>query len=94
MLAERDHGVVDLVHLGGRDAEPQRLAASLARRGGPNAGRAPGARAGWPTSCGPHDLVGARVLQHAVLVDAGFVRERVAADDGLVGLDRLVGEAA
>ena len=40
----------------------------------------------------PHDLVGARVLQHAVLVDAGLVRERVAADDGLVRLDRFVGE--
>ena len=36
---------------------------------------------------GPHDLVGAAILQHAVLVDAGFVRERVAADDRLVRLN-------
>jgi hypothetical protein len=32
------------------------------------------------------------VLQHPVLVDAGLVRERVAADDRLVGLDRLAGQ--
>ena len=36
----------------------------------------------------PHDLVGLRMLEHAVLVDAGFVRERVAADDCLVVLHR------
>ena len=41
---------------------------------------------------GPHDFVGAAILQHAVLVNAGFVRERVAADDRLVGLDRLAGQ--
>ena len=41
---------------------------------------------------GPHDLVGAAILQHPVLVDAGFVRERVAADDRLVGLDRFARE--
>src|SRR5207248_4551044 len=35
------------------------------------------------------DLVGPRVLEHAVLVDAGLVRERVAADDRLVRLHRL-----
>ena len=40
-----------------------------------------------------HDLVGLRVLQHPVLVDAGFVRERVAPDDRLVGLYRLLGHA-
>ena len=33
-----------------------------------------------------HDLVGAGVLQHAVLMDAGLVGEGVGADDGLVGL--------
>ena len=34
---------------------------------------------------GRHDLVGERVGEHAVLVDAGLVREGVGADDGLVG---------
>jgi len=38
---------------------------------------------------GLHDLVGELVLQHAVLMDSGFVRERVVADDWLVGRDRL-----
>ena len=42
----------------------------------------------------PHDLVGPAILQHAVLVDAGFVRERIAADDRLVGLHVLAGERA
>ena len=40
----------------------------------------------------PHDLVGATVLQHAVLMDAGLVREGVAPDDGLVCLHVLAGE--
>ena len=35
-----------------------------------------------------HDLVGRSVLQHAVLMDAAFMRERVAADDRLVVLHR------
>ncbi len=35
-----------------------------------------------------HDLIRAFVLQHAVLMDAGLVRERVAAHDGLVDLHR------
>ena len=35
-----------------------------------------------------HDLVRRALLQHAVLVDARLVRERVAADDRLVGLHR------
>ena len=33
----------------------------------------------------PHDFVGERVLQHAVLMDAGLVSEGVCADDRLVG---------
>ena len=41
---------------------------------------------------GAHDFVGPAILQHAVLVDACFVRERVAADDRLVGLDAFAGE--
>ena len=48
-------------------------------------------RAGHAHVLGPHDLVGAAVLQHPVLVDAGLVREGVAADDGLVGLHGLAG---
>ena len=44
--------------------------------------------AGQPDRLRGHDLVGQRVLDHAVLVDAGLVREGVAADDRLVGLDR------
>ena len=39
------------------------------------------------------DLVGLAVGEHAVLVDAGLVRERVAADDGLVVLHVVAGEA-
>ena len=35
---------------------------------------------------GRHDLVGGGILQHAVLVDAAFMGEGVAADDRLVGL--------
>src|SRR5262249_23836083 len=32
------------------------------------------------------DLVGGFLLEVSVLMDTGFVRERVAADDGLIGL--------
>ena len=39
-----------------------------------------------------HDFVGQAVLQHAVLMNAGFVRERVASDDGLVRLHRNFGD--
>src|SRR6266850_2434742 len=39
------------------------------------------------------DLVGRRVLEQAVLMDAGFVRERVRADDGLVRRDVVAGQA-
>ena len=41
-----------------------------------------------------HDLVGQRVLEHAVLVDARLVGEGVAADDRLVGLDDEAGQVA
>ena len=40
-----------------------------------------------------HDLVGRALLEHAVLVDAGLVRERVAPDDRLVRLHRVAGQA-
>ena len=43
---------------------------------------------------GGHDLVGRALLEHAVLVDAGLVLERVAAHDGLVGLHDVAGQAA
>src|SRR3954447_18788045 len=42
---------------------------------------------------GVHDLVRPRVLEHPVLVDAGFVRERVRADDCLVRLHDVAGGA-
>src|SRR5690606_29463543 len=41
-----------------------------------------------------HDLVCARIGEHAVLVDAGLVRERVDADNGLVAHYRRAGEGA
>ena len=37
---------------------------------------------------GAHDLIGLAALEHAVLMDPGFVREGVGADNGLVGLHR------
>ena len=40
------------------------------------------------------DLVGRRVLQQAVLMDAGFVSEGVRADDRLVRWDVVAGETA
>ena len=41
-----------------------------------------------------HDLVGRALLEHAVLVDAGLVLERVAPHDGLVRLDDVAGQTA
>ena len=38
-----------------------------------------------------HDLIGRGILEHAVLMDAALVRERIAADDGLVVLHRKRG---
>ena len=89
VLAQRDDRVVHLRRARRREREARAARSGAARRAARSAGRARAARPVWPTSCGPHDLVGARVLQHAVLVDAGLVREGVAADDGLVRLDRL-----
>ena len=42
---------------------------------------------------GAHDFVGFAVLEHAVLMDAGFVGKGIGADDGLVGLHREAGNA-
>ena len=50
--------------------------------------------AGQPDRLRRHDLVGQRVLDHAVLVDARLVGEGVAADDRLVGLDGEPGQVA
>ena len=46
-----------------------------------------------PDRGGVHDLVGGALLQHAVLVDAGLVREGVAAHDRLVRLHLVAGQA-
>src|SRR5882672_67826 len=40
----------------------------------------------------PHDLVGRAVLQHAVLMDAGFVRKRIFTNHRLVARDRHAGD--
>ena len=40
---------------------------------------------------GAHNLERFRVLQHAVLMDAGFMRKSVLADDGLVELHGKAG---
>ena len=91
VLTERNDGAVDLVDFARGDVQAERVAAPLNR-----------VPAGMPAEhqllglladvLRPHDLVRARVLQDAVLVNAGFVGERVASDDGLVGLHGLVGE--
>src|SRR5579875_1824859 len=39
-----------------------------------------------------HDLIGGALLEHAVLMDAGFVGESVLADDGLVALHLNAGD--
>ena len=49
--------------------------------------------AAQPDGGGVHDLVGGALLQHAVLVDAGLVRERVAPDDRLVRLHLVAGQS-
>ena len=41
---------------------------------------------------GAHDLIGLDILQHAVLMDAAFMREGVLADDGLVVLHGKAGD--
>ena len=46
---------------------------------------------GHANALGFHDFIGFRILEHAVLVDAGLVRECVATDNGLVGLDARAG---
>ena len=43
---------------------------------------------------GAHNFVGLLVLEHAVLVDAGFVGEGIGADNGFVGLDGDAGVIA
>jgi hypothetical protein len=42
---------------------------------------------------GAHDLVGRKMFEHAVLMDAGLMREGILADHRLVARDRLAGNA-
>ena len=41
----------------------------------------------------PHDFVRFAMLEHAILMYAGFMSKRVGADDGLVRLNRKTGNA-
>jgi hypothetical protein len=50
------------------------------------------ARPAQPDRLRRHDLIGAALLEDPVHVDARLVRERVGADDGLVGLDHESGQ--
>src|SRR2546425_2558287 len=51
-------------------------------------------RIGNPNRLRSHNFVGQRILQHAILVNAGFVSECIASNDGFVGLDRDTGNLA
>ena len=48
-------------------------------------------RIGNPNRLRSHNFVGQRILQHAILMNAGFVSKRIASDDRLVRLDRNAG---
>ena len=67
---------------------------AVAQRGAPGVFAQHDAVGGQADLLRLHDLVGAPILQHAVLVDAGLVRERVAPDDRLVGLHVEAGDLA
>ena len=49
---------------------------------------------GYAYGLGRHDLVGLLILEHAVLMNPGLVRESVGADNGLVGWYRHPGQTA
>ena len=88
-LLEAAEGLVQLGPLQ-MDAElgqmrPQRVAAGVLAQHDVGLGQ--------PDVPGVHDLVGGALLQHPVLVDAGFVSEGILAHDRLVGLHHLPGEA-
>ena len=51
-------------------------------------------RAGHADVFRAHDFVRPAILQHPVLMDPRLVGERVAADDGLVGLNVFAGQLA
>ena len=91
MFAHRDDGVVDLREFVGVQREAELLGA-LADGVAARVTAEDELVGLLPDVDRPHDLVGARILQHAVLVNAGFVREGVAPDDRLVRLDRFGGE--
>ena len=74
------------------ELEAQFAQASRERRGGPNACRVTRFDCFSPTDSGRHDLVGAGVLEHAVLMNAGLMGERVGADDRLVVLHHKAGD--
>ncbi|EEF93541.1 hypothetical protein CATMIT_01827, partial [Catenibacterium mitsuokai DSM 15897] len=74
------------------DAEAQRLQA-VVQRGAAAVAAHHHLRLGPAHVFGRHDLVGAAVLEHAVLVDARLVRERVLPDHRLVALDHHAGDA-
>ena len=106
LFAERrDIAVVDFLFLVGQHFELledglQLLAGEMvAERLGPIGERRPAAvfaeheiGLGEADVLGPHDFVGSRLLEHAVLMDAGFVGKRIAADDRLVPLHLNAGD--
>lgn len=67
---------------------------ALAQRGAARVLAQHEARVGNAHVLRPHDLVGVAVPEHAVLVDARLVGERVVAHDRLVALHALAGELA
>ena len=90
-VGERDHRAVDRVELTSFQRVAQLLAPPLhgvpAGMFAEHERRLRHANFFWP-----HDLVGPAILEHAVLMDAGFVRKRVPADNRLVRLNAFAGE--
>ncbi len=86
----RDDGLVDGVERGAIERVADLLAAAL--DGVAARVLAKDERRGHADVFRPHDFVRPPVLQHAVLVNPRFVRERVAPDDRLVGLHAFAGE--
>ena len=92
-VGERDGRAVDRVELLALDLVAQLAELALEpAAAGELADRQRAAR--QPDRLRGHDLVGERVLEVPVLVDAGLVREGVGAHDRLVRLDREAGQVA
>src|SRR4051812_21546332 len=85
MLAHGDDRVIDLRQFVARQGQSELFGALPDRMATRVAAEHELVRV-LPDVSRPHDLVGPSVLQHPVLVNAGFVREGVAADDRLVRL--------